>query len=142
MRTLSARALARLAGLSAALFAALMPLSAHASERDIDLPDFASRRFIGEGAFDGRSLLLVGIVVAVLGLVFGLVQYMQLKALPVHKAMLEISELIYATCKQYMITQGEFILLLWLFIGAVIFVYFGVLSSPPMPVGQVVIVLL
>ena len=74
---------------------------------------------------NGRTLLMSGIAVSALGLVFGLVQYMQLKALPVHKAMLEISELIFETCKQYLITQGKFIMVLWLFIGTVIAVYFS-----------------
>ena len=75
----------------------------------------------------GSTLLSGGIVVCVLGLVFGLVIYHQLKNLPVHKSMLEISELIYETCKTYLVTQGKFILLLEVFIGTIIVVYFGVL---------------
>jgi K(+)-stimulated pyrophosphate-energized sodium pump len=132
--------LAKLAGLGAVLWAAV----ARASERDIDLPRFEDLKFLGSngGGVDGRTLLMLGIVVCVLGLVFGMVQYTQLKNLPVHKAMLEISELIYATCKQYMITQGKFILLLWLFIGAIMVVYFGFLTTPAMPAYQVAIVLL
>ncbi len=74
----------------------------------------------------GRTLLLLGLGVCVLGLVFGLVIYTQLKNLPVHKSMLEISELIYETCKTYLITQGKFILILEVFIGVIIVVYFGV----------------
>ena len=62
---------------------------------------------------------------------FGLLQYTQLQNLPVHKSMLEISELIYATCQQYLITQGKFIVMLWLFIGAVIVLYFGYLVDDP-----------
>ena len=58
-------------------------------------------------------------------MVFGLVIYKQLKGLPVHKSMREISELIYETCKTYLITQGKFILLLWAFIGTIMVVYFG-----------------
>jgi len=63
-------------------------------------------------------LLLWGLVICALGLVFGLATYMQLKNLPVHSAMREISELIYETCKTYLLTQGRFLLILWLFIGA------------------------
>ncbi len=68
-----------------------------------------------------------GIVVCLLGLVFGLVIFRQLKNLPVHKSMREISELIYETCKTYLITQGKFILLLEVFIGLIMVFYFGVL---------------
>jgi K(+)-stimulated pyrophosphate-energized sodium pump len=74
---------------------------------------------------NGRVLLMLGIAVSALGLVFGAVQYSQLKNLPVHKSMLEISELIYETCKQYMVTQGKFILILEIFIGSVIAAYFS-----------------
>jgi K(+)-stimulated pyrophosphate-energized sodium pump len=112
--------LTRFAGLAALL----TPILASASEANLVLPDLASQTFVN-GSLDGRTLLMFGIVVSVLGLVFGLVQYTQLKNLPVHKAMLEISELIYETCKQYLITQGKFILILELFIGAVIAVYFS-----------------
>ena len=77
----------------------------------------------------GTRLLSAGIVVCLLGLVFGLVIYCQLKNLPVHKSMLEISELIYETCKTYLVTQGKFILLLEVFIGAIMVVYFGVLAA-------------
>jgi K(+)-stimulated pyrophosphate-energized sodium pump len=86
------------------------------SEIDLVLPDLASVAFLG---IDGHTLLLFGLGVCVLGLVFGLVIYGQLKNLPVHRSMLEISELIYETCKTYLITQGRFILILWLFIGAI-----------------------
>ncbi|MBL8922125.1 MAG: sodium-translocating pyrophosphatase [Myxococcaceae bacterium] len=110
--------LSRLAGL-AGLF---LPALALASEANLVLPDLASQQFMG---LDGKTLLMIGIAISALGLVFGAVQYVQLKNLPVHKSMLEISELIYETCKQYMVTQGKFILILELFIGAVIAVYFS-----------------
>ncbi len=84
--------------------------TAFASEADLVLPDFSTVTFMS--GISGRTLLMSGIVVSVLGLVFGLVQYVQLKNLPVHKSMLEISELIYETCKTYLITQGKFILIL------------------------------
>jgi K(+)-stimulated pyrophosphate-energized sodium pump len=75
----------------------------------------------------GHNLLLFGIAVCVLGLGFGLAIYMNLKKMPVHRAMREISELIYATCKTYLTTQGKFILILEAFIAVVIVLYFGVL---------------
>ena len=77
----------------------------------------------------GRALLLGGLFVCLLGLGFGLRIFTQLRAMPVHRSMLEISELIYETCKTYLITQGKFILLLELFIGTIMVVYFGVLRD-------------
>ncbi|MDP3234509.1 MAG: sodium-translocating pyrophosphatase [Myxococcales bacterium] len=110
--------LSRLAGLAGLV----LPALAFANEANLVLPDLASQQFMG---IDGRTLLMIGILVSAVGLAFGGVQYMQLKNLPVHKSMLEISELIYETCKQYMVTQGKFIMILELFIGAVIAVYFS-----------------
>ena len=80
---------------------------------------------------DGHKLLTIGILFCIFGLGFGLAIYMRLKNLPVHRAMLEISELIYETCKTYLVTQGKFLLLLWLFIAVVIVLYFGVLAPVP-----------
>jgi K(+)-stimulated pyrophosphate-energized sodium pump len=94
-------------------------------EASLILPDLGSVTFLGGVA--GNRLLMGGIVVCLLGLVFGLAMYTHLKNLPVHKSMLEISDLIYETCKTYLITQGKFILLLEALIGAVMVVYFGVL---------------
>jgi K(+)-stimulated pyrophosphate-energized sodium pump len=76
---------------------------------------------------------------SVLGLVFGLMMYTHLRNLPVHSSMLEISELIYETCKTYLLTQGKFLLILEVFIGAVIVLYFGVISG--MASFQVAIIL-
>src|SRR3989441_3502225 len=76
---------------------------------------------------NGRTLLLLGLVVCALGLLFGIVIFKQLRGLPVHPAMREISELIYETCKTYLITQGKFLLVLEAFIGVIIVLYFGVL---------------
>ena len=75
----------------------------------------------------GPTLLMAGLVICALGLLFGLVIYGQLKNLPVHEAMREISELIYETCKTYLITQGKFLLILEAFIGVIMVLYFGVL---------------
>jgi len=93
-------------------------------EANLKLPDLSQVNFLG---MDGHKLLLFGILFCIFGLVFGLVIYTRLKNLPVHRAMREISELIYETCKTYLITQGKFLLLLELFIAVVIVLYFGVL---------------
>jgi len=96
-------------------------------EANLRLPDLSDVTFFG--GIDGHRLLMGGIVVCLLGLGFGLAIYMNLKKLPVHRAMREISELIYETCKTYLITQGKFILILEIFIGIIIILYFGVLSG-------------
>jgi K(+)-stimulated pyrophosphate-energized sodium pump len=93
-------------------------------EANLKLPDLSQVKFLG---VDGHTLLLLGLVVCFLGLMFGLAIYMQLKKLPVHKSMREISELIYETCKTYLITQGKFILILEIFIAIIIVLYFGFL---------------
>ena len=93
-------------------------------EANLRLPDLSSVNFLG---MDGHKLLLIGILFCVFGLGFGLVIYTRLKNLPVHRSMREISELIYETCKTYLVTQGKFLLLLWVFIAVVILLYFGVL---------------
>src|SRR5688500_376750 len=93
-------------------------------EAALVLPDLSLVDFRGVNA---RTLLLAGIGVCVLGLLFGLVIYTKIRNLPVHRSMLEVSELIYETCKTYLITQGKFILILELFIGFIILLYFGVL---------------
>jgi K(+)-stimulated pyrophosphate-energized sodium pump len=95
-----------------------------AGEANLKLPDLSTVNFLG---VDGHRLLVYGIAFCVLGLLFGLVMYMSLKRLPVHRSMLEISELIYETCKTYLITQGKFLLILEVLIGAIILIYFGVL---------------
>jgi K(+)-stimulated pyrophosphate-energized sodium pump len=80
---------------------------------------------------NGHALLTIGLLFCVGGLLFGLAIYVQLKNLPVHRTMLEISDLIYETCKTYLVTQGKFILLLWAFIAVVISMYFGWLAPVP-----------
>ncbi len=100
-------------------------------EANIQLPDLTRVNFIG--GVNGHNLLLVGIVISVLGLVFGLAMYMNLQRLPVHRSMREISELIYETCKTYLITQGKFILILEAFIAVIIVLYFGVLLGMEIP---------
>src|SRR5437660_5602757 len=106
-------------------------------EASLKIPDLGQ---VHVGGIGGRTLLTLGLGVCVLGLVFGLVIFNQLKNLPVHESMREISELIYETCKTYLITQGKFILLLELFIGFIIVVYFGFLQH--FDAFRVVIILL
>ncbi len=125
--------LRRLTGGAAALFTLAMAHLAWAQphgrgEMDLELPNFASVQFIG---MSGRTLLFLGLIVCALGLVFGLVIFNQLKNMAVHKSMLEISELIYETCKTYLLQQGKFILVLEVFIGAIMVVYFGFLQHMP-----------
>lgn len=91
------------------------------------LSDPSVARFLG--TMSGSSLLYVGLLVSALGIAFGFAIYSQLRRLPVHQSMLEISELIYETCKTYLVTQIKFIGILQLFIGAIIVYYFGVAQS-------------
>ncbi len=95
-----------------------------AGEASLRVPDLGQVTF---GGVSGRALLMWGLVVCALGLGFGVVIFAQLKNLPVHGSMREISELIYETCKTYLITQGKFLLILEAFIGVIIVLYFGVL---------------
>ena len=106
-------------------------------EANLILPDLGQVTFQG---INGRTLLMGGLVVCVLGLLFGMVIFVQLRNLPVHRSMHEISELIYETCKTYLITQGKFILILELFIGVIMVFYFGVLQR--FEAVKVVIILL
>ncbi len=103
------------------------PLLAQGGEADLRLPDLGQAVFMN--GVSGPTLLKIGLIVAVLGLVFGMAMYTHLRKLPVHASMLEISELIYETCKTYLITQGKFLLILEIFIGVIIAFYFGVLQS-------------
>jgi K(+)-stimulated pyrophosphate-energized sodium pump len=109
---------------SAAVAHAQSAPEAGGGEANLKLPDLSQVNFLG---IDGHKLLLFGILFCIFGLAFGLTIYQRLKNLPVHRAMREISELIYETCKTYLITQGKFLLLLWIFIAVVILLYFGVL---------------
>jgi len=120
-----------------ALFLPLMGAVAHASEAELVIPDLGKVNFVG---VSGHNLLLVGLLICIGGMIFGLVQYMQIRSLPVHKAMLEISELIYETCKTYLITQGKFLAVLWAFIAAIMVVYFGLLLH--FSAGRVFVIIL
>jgi K(+)-stimulated pyrophosphate-energized sodium pump len=108
-------------------------------EASLKLPDLRSVTFFG--GWDGHFLLSIGILFCVFGLGFGLAIYSRLKSLPVHRAMLEISELIYETCKTYLVTQGKFLLFLWAFIAVIMVLYFGVLA-PVHPVATTLPIIL
>ena len=107
-------------------------------EANLKLPDMSSVKFLN--GISGYTLLEIGLVFCALGGLFGLIIYMQLKNAPVHRSMREISELIYETCKTYLVTQGKFILILEAFIAVVIILYFGILEHLAM--NRVVIILL
>jgi K(+)-stimulated pyrophosphate-energized sodium pump len=98
-------------------------------EANLKLPDLSSVNFIG--GLNGKSILLFGFIVSFLGVIFGFITYTMLRKLPVHRSMGEISELIYETCKTYLITQGKFLVILWIFIAVIIMLYFGFLLSFP-----------
>ena len=129
----SSKVLNGLSKLGALSFTALVSttgaLAAQSSEAggeaNLKLPDLSSVKFLG--GIDGHKLLLWGILICIFGLLFGLTIYSRLKNMPVHRSMREISELIYETCKTYLITQGKFLLVLEIFIAVVIVLYFGVL---------------
>ncbi len=107
-------------------------------EANLVIPDLSQVSFLG--GIHGRSLLMGGLVICALGLLFGLVFYGQLKRMAVHESMREVSELIYETCKTYLITQGKFILILEIFIGFVILLYFGfLLKFAPMKVAIILL---
>jgi len=111
--------------------AALSPLTADVTgdvgggEANLELPDL-SGVVVGLG-LGGRSLLLIGLVVCLAGLGFGVFTFVRLRRAAVHDSMLRVAELIYSTCKAYLLRQGRFLLVLWLFITAVIVVYYKAL---------------
>ncbi len=122
-----------------ALFALLLSTPAFAGgEAELKIPALQGS-FMG---MTGHNLLLIGLFICLLGIGFGLVQYSQIRNLPVHKSMLEISELIYETCKTYLMTQIKFIAILWSFIAVIMVAYFRFLAHPAMSWPQVIVVLL
>ncbi len=130
-----------LALVAGAFLPALVPLLSAQEHRpggevNLLLPDLNQGNFLG---FTGHQILLSGLVVCVLGLLFGLWSYRAVQRLPVHKSMAEVSELIYVTCKAYLVQQGKFLLLLLAFIGAVIVAYFTLTGLEP---SKIAIVLL
>src|SRR2546428_575176 len=99
----------------------------HGGEVNLVVPDLSGVTFLN--GISGLALLMSGLLIALLGMVFGLVIYTRLRNMPVHSSMKEISELIYETCKTYLLTQGRFLMILEIFIGAAIVFYFGFLRQ-------------
>ena len=121
------------------LSALACPFLLSASEADLTLPEFRDITFFN-GAVTGQALLLWGSIIVILGLLFGLFQALRIKKFPVHRAMKNVANTIYETCKTYLLQQGKFLLILFVIIGAVICFYFGGLNS--MPVSRILLILL
>ena len=111
----------RIGSLGWLLLLLFSPSWVFAGEADLVVPDLGSVKFMN---IDGRSLLLSGLLICVLGFAFGLIQFFQIKKMQVHHSMQEVSELIYETCKTYLVAQGKFLLLLEVLVGGIIFLYF------------------
>ena len=111
----------------AALVSALSPALARASEADIKIPDLTQVTFLN-GSLSGTTVLMIGLVVCVLGVLYGWMQYIQTKNLPVHSSMGAVSQIIWETCKTYLWQQGKFLAMLWVLIAVCMAYYFGVLS--------------
>ena len=122
------KVVAAILGLLLPTFAYAQPEQTGGGEANLVLPDLSTVQFFG---MNGHALLMIGLLFCVGGLLFGLAIFVQLKNAQVHRSMLEISELIYETCKTYLITQGKFIMLLWVFIAVIISMYFGWLAPVP-----------
>src|SRR5205809_3668593 len=110
--------------------------AAYASEADINIPPLDAVRFGGLGGVSGAALMYGGLVICLIGAAFGLVQYKQTKALPVHKSMANVSNTIWETCKTYLFQQGRFLAILWVLIAACMVYYFGFLSEHKDASGQ------
>ena len=123
----------------AAALAATVPSALRASEANIQIPDLTHVSFLN-GSLTGMNVLMIGLVVCVLGAVYGWVQYLQTTKLAVHPSMRAVSQLIWETCKTYLFQQGKFLAALWVLIGVCMAYYFGVLS--PMGLGGVMVILL
>ncbi len=120
----------------AAVFLLVLAPVAQAGEAELVLPELNQVDFHG---ISGSLLLALGLIICGLGLLFGIVVFYQLRRLPAHRSMKEISELIWQTCKTYLLKQGQFLIVLWIFIAIVIGVYFGALSD--FSAGRVIIIL-
>ena len=117
--------IAALAAMAAAL---ALPAGAIASELDLAIPALDTSYMLFGSPVSGVTLLLAGLGVCVLGMLFGLAMFNQVKALPAHQSMLDVSSIIYETCKAYLLQQGRLLVVLEIFIGACIVYYFGVLE--------------
>src|SRR5262245_22643824 len=114
--------------------------SESSGESNIIIPPLDAVRFNGLGGMSGAALMYGGLLICIIGAVFGLVQYKQTKALPVHKSMGDVSNTIWETCKTYLITQGKFLAILWVLIAVCMVYYFLGLQREEF--GKVLIILL
>src|SRR5882672_9768125 len=121
-------------------FVTLLASRASASEADIHIPPLDAVRFDGLGGVSGAALMYGGLLICFIGAAFGVVQYKQTKALPVHKSMADVSNTIWETCKTYLFTQGKFLAALWILIAACMVYYF--LGMQHNSVGHVIVILL
>jgi len=106
----------------------LLAGTAFAGEADIKLPDLSTISFLG-GGLKGMTILNIGLVICIIGMIFGVLQYVQTKNLPAHKSMLDVSQTIWETCKTYLFQQGKFLIGLWILIAICIIYYFGALQG-------------
>lgn len=107
---------------SAIAMVLLVPSTAFASEESLKIPTLAPHQ---------NRLLITGLIICLLGMAFGYYQYVKVKKLNAHKSMLDVSQIIFETCKTYLVQQGKFIIILFVFIGSIITFYFGYLESTP-----------
>jgi K(+)-stimulated pyrophosphate-energized sodium pump len=126
----------KLLGGSALIFSSLNAL--HAGEAEIQLPSLETVSFLG-GHVGGLTILYFGLVVCLLGALFGIIQYRQTRALPTHRSMREVSHMIWETCKTYLWQQGKFLTVLWALIAVCIVYYFGSLQQKS--AGDVLVIL-
>ncbi len=115
-----------------ALTMLMLPVSLMASEADLKMPE-------GFASDSQTSVLYWGFLIVILGMLFGLWQFSKVRKLKAHSSMLEIGNVIFKTCSTYLKQQGKFLGILFVFIGAAIALYFGVLSK--MPIGSVLLIL-
>src|SRR5882757_3489563 len=114
--------------------------ASHAGENDIIVPDLTEVKFEGLGGVSGATLMYIGLVICLIGAIFGVVQYRQTKSLPVHDSMARVSNTIWETCKTYLFTQGKFLAILWVLIACCMIYYFKVLQGNSF--GNVIVILL
>ena len=121
-----------------ALFTLAGATSAFAGDADIKLPSLHDTSFLG-GSLSGQTILFSGLAVCIVGTLFGIFQYRQIRALPVHKSMGDVSHIIWETCKTYLFQQGKFLAALWVLIAICMVYYFKVLQEKSL--GSVAVIL-
>ena len=122
------------------LLLCLSAAAARAGDADLKIPPLTAIRFDTLWGVSGMQLMYMGILMCAIGAAFGIVQYRQTRALPVHKSMADVSHTIWGTCKTYLFQQGKFLAILWLLIGSCIFFYFKILQAKPLTDVLVILV--